>query len=48
MEDKTKGYRSGNNCPKCQKGNLEPRETGRQASQAKYVQCSSCSWNSLR
>jgi len=46
MEDKTKGYHSGDNCPECKKGNLQPRVTSNKS--AEYVQCNNCSWNSMR
>jgi hypothetical protein len=48
MDDLTKGYKSGDSCPSCKKGNLEPRETHKSGSKAKFVQCMNCSWSSLR
>ena len=48
MDDLTKGYYSGDNCPSCTKGNLEIRETHKSGSKASYAQCMNCSWNSMR
>ena len=52
MEDKTKGYGNGGNCPKC--GGLVQVRTGTTIRNGKevpgfrYAQCSKYSWNSMR
>lgn len=45
VKDGTKGYKSGDPCPKC-KAILEPRQTT--GEKVKYMQCTRCSWNSMR
>jgi formate dehydrogenase maturation protein FdhE len=54
MEDKTKGYSSGDKCPQPKCGGLIQSRTGTTVQGGKevpgfrYAQCSKCSWNSLR